>query len=193
MASTADVAVPTIRPPLEQAPIGTGNEGDFVRGNSCREMLDFLSVAGLGACVHRSSTHRPAVRLREDVVEHGREAELSAVPVALRPECEGVLEELRRVQMVVKLRVVLETIADAFVSPHALAPDRTPVGVAQLRGVPAPVGLEPLRLDADECRGRPQETVENRVPSAALGEAELGLECRGTSRPALAAAARERR
>ena len=168
-----------------------GNEDDLVTVHGCLELFDLFPMPGLCPHIYRFSCHRPSYRLRINIEEDGREATILVAAMDRSSEREGMLEELRCIQVAVEVRLAAQTVANAFVSFHVFAPDRTPVGGAQWRGPLGPVRLKSLGLDADERRRCRHETIENGMPPAAPWEANLGFQSQRKGRPCFAITARQ--
>ena len=129
----ANAAICVVRPGVKKAPIRTGNEDYFVTGHRCRETFDLFPVPGPCSVIHRFSACRPDFRLRIDIEEYGREAAQLEPLVDRGSERKGMLEQLSRIQLLVAARFATQSVANAFVSLHAFAPDRAPICVAQHR------------------------------------------------------------
>ena len=123
--------VPLVRPRFQELPPGTGHEADFVIGHGFAECLDLLPVPVFRPLIDGFAARRPDFRLGIHVEQDGSERAAPISPMHLASQREGMLEQLRRIQVGEALRMVAQPIADALVSAHPIAPDRAPVGIAQ--------------------------------------------------------------
>ena len=87
-----------------------------------------------------------------------------------------MLDELRRIEEGITVGILAQQIPDTLVSLHALAPDRTPVGLAELGGFAAAIRLVAFGLDADERRRCGDETIQYRVAPSAPGKTNRRFE-----------------
>ena len=118
----------------------------------------------------------------------------SAFGVCDQPE--GVLHELGRVEVIEPQPAGAQRVAGLLERPHAIAPHRPVVGEGEREDLPVAIGLEALRLDADEVGCRHNHRVQPRVPAAAPREPRAVLELHarrgadvGQARPGEASAA----
>lgn len=127
----ANAIVQLIGPGIQESPPGAGHEAHFVTGHSCAECLDLVPVPGLRPTIDGHAVLRPEFRLGIQVEQDGSEraGPFSAMNLASQREC--VLEQLCSVQVSKSPGIVAQPVADALVSAHPIAPDRSPVGIAQ--------------------------------------------------------------
>ena len=123
--------VPVIHPRIKEPPPGARDEDHFVVRDRSPERFDLVTVPGLCAFNHGSPRRRPEFRLGMEIEQDRSEAAMPVRPVNLGAKCERMLEELRGIQVGKQAGLVAQVVANVFVSLHFVAPDWTPVCVAQ--------------------------------------------------------------
>ncbi len=127
----ANVAALTVRPCVEETSVGTRQEQRVVTRHGCRELCDFFPMPSLCPLADRFAGCRPMFWLCIEVEEDRRQIATLVRALHFDPERKRMLEELRGIQMSVASWVAAQTVANALVPCHVLAPDRTPIGIAQ--------------------------------------------------------------
>ena len=128
---SANATVRLVRPRIQESSPRAGHEAHFVINDGCAECLDLIPVPGCRPFVVGFAVRRPDFRLGIQIEQDGSERAPPLPPMHLASQCEGVLEQLCRVQVNESLRMVAQPVSDTLVSAHLFAPDRTPVGIAQ--------------------------------------------------------------
>ena len=158
-------------PAYQQLTVRAGDELHLISYDSSCKSLDPLPVLSFRFFIDRFTVHWPMIRLSVDVEEY-RVQPLVLGSVDLRPQGEGVFDELSHIKKGVEIFVYMKSIPDSLVALHAIAPDRPLVGIGKVGAVFSPKGFKPFGFNAYECRRCADENIQNRMSPTFPGEAD---------------------
>jgi len=118
------------RPRGEQLPVRAGNKAHLVTRNGCRELFNFLAVAGFAPGLNWFASPWPNPGLREKVIENWLKPQIFTPAMHCGSEGKGMLEKLRGIEPAVTGGIIPQRIPDTLKPLHAFTPNRSPVSVA---------------------------------------------------------------